>query len=169
MNAAAVERGNLAQLEPVQIGWLAGMFEGEGCITTFGRARHGYDMWQAKIKSTDPDVLIRLRDWTGLGNIHEMKLQPRCKPAQMWVIGSQPQVNAFLSTIYPLLGERRQARAEEFFVSHAGWLARPARPRLTQCGRGHRLPDDRPSNSSCSPCKVITNRERRERLKQEAA
>lgn len=101
-------QGRLRLLTPMEIGWLAGIVEGEGSIT-----------WQNKtsvalrVSMTDRDVVERLLTLTGVGTFRE--IPPRrdvCKTQWAWNVNKCDDVEFILTTIRPLMGERRGARID---------------------------------------------------------
>jgi hypothetical protein len=118
-----------------RLAWVAGLFEGEGCISQFD------SRWSVHLASTDHDVLVRLNDIVGLGQINGPYDRGH-KPHWVWQCASQPKVYAFLVAIYPWLGERRGARALEAIrgiVAH-----RPGQHRSSMCkaGKHQRTPEN---------------------------
>ena len=88
--------------------WLAGLFEGEGCITT------GSNCVQIKIVMTDKDVIEKVdilfpsssgvkqfKNTEGLGN----------KKLYIWRITKGDYVKKFINIILPWLGKRRKEKA----------------------------------------------------------
>jgi hypothetical protein len=108
-------------LTPNEIHWVAGLLEGEGAfMLTSPKDRTPKP--KICVGSTDPDVLVRLQEVTGLGTIYgPYRVQnrfPNGKPIQYWTVSKQADAAALMMTLYPLMGERRKARIEEVL---AGW------------------------------------------------
>lgn len=95
-------------LMPSQVGWLAGIYEGEGsCAITSGRAI------RVEIVMTDKDVVDRVCALVGFGVVHTLtQRNEKHKPVYRWSIGSSEAVE-FLTLILPMLGKRRSARAKD--------------------------------------------------------
>jgi hypothetical protein len=111
-------------MTPTERGWVAGLFEGEGCISWMS---HG--AFSVIIGSTDLDVLLRVWAVTGLGQIiATAKAQPHHKQPYRWRVGAREDVIKFLTTINPLLLERRQQRADEALL----WFAQNPSKRVTR-------------------------------------
>lgn len=92
---------------PYELGYVAGIIDGEGCI----RLPRFYQP-DVKVKMTDLDVLERCRATTGVGRISGPYTPEGCKPQWTWYVCGRDAA-ALLMTIYPLLGERRRARARD--------------------------------------------------------
>jgi hypothetical protein len=109
----------------VEIAWAAGLFEGEGCITTNwcqGRVRkdggcarpEGYVHPRLALVSTDYDIICKLHRIAG-GKIYG-PYKPGKKSKKIWW-SWQIQTGAvdFLRLIFPYLGYRRQQKAIELY------------------------------------------------------
>ena len=86
----------------MNIGWMAGLYEGEGCIEK--TSTRGYRL---TIVSTDLDVIEKIQDFAG-GYVHPQKqYKPHHKPAWKWRIGTKREVIDLLTQMLPFLGNRR--------------------------------------------------------------
>ena len=85
--------------------WMAGLFEGEGCIYKDPRC----NSYKLSLNLTDLDVLQRLQTVAGCGNIRPKK-SPH-KPAWDWRIYKRAEVIRLLSAVLPYLGNRRAYKA----------------------------------------------------------
>jgi len=86
-------------MQPTDIAWAAGIFEGEGAVRiTPQGTRNMASLW-VSVTSTDPDLLQPLRDWFG-GSVSKPVLREGRKPYQTWTIVAR-QAETFLGTIYP--------------------------------------------------------------------
>lgn len=103
--------------------WLAGIYEGEGCLT------HRGDKWAIIVKMTDLDVLERVQKIVGYGriNMSAAPKQEHHKQQFAFQMAARAEVAYFLGLVYPHLLARRKAKADEFFE----WYA--------QAGPGHGL------------------------------
>lgn len=93
-------------MNDVDLGWVAGLIEGEGTIYWDGKNI------RLAVGMVDEDVIHRLHQVTGIGYVH---LEKRPDPKQdlfKWIV-SGIKAAAFLQIVYPLLGERRQAKITE--------------------------------------------------------
>ncbi len=98
------------------IAWAAGLFEGEGCFTQ----GHGNDatrthLFRIIVVSTDLDVLERFKRVLGVGRISPVKhrLRPHHKQQWRYDLGASVEVLRCVELLYPYLGIRRRARADE--------------------------------------------------------
>lgn len=93
----------------VEIAWLAGLFEGEGCIAW--RPPNGVNLM---VSMTDGDVIRRIGEVTGVGRVSgPFDKGPGRKPVWCWQEGSKREVVRLLLAVSPLLGDRRRERALE--------------------------------------------------------
>ena len=94
-------------MDPKQIAWAAGLFEGEGCIT---KRSGGYDKLQ--LNMTDFDVVRRFGSIVGVGQFHERKKdKPHHKPQLAWVCRNRDDIIRILSAFLPYFGDRRAYKA----------------------------------------------------------
>jgi hypothetical protein len=120
-------------MTPEQIAWIAGLFDGEGCITTKDH-KDGVRL-QAQITNTCRPMLEKVRDVTGLGTITtRYRSNPVWKPVNDWrVAGSNAQ--DILRAIRPWL----IAKAERADFAIGLNLYTSSSPSLTQLdGQVHR-------------------------------
>lgn len=95
-------------MRDVEIAWAAGVFEGEGSVTSTGRSAA-----RASVEMSDLDVLERLQHILG-GRVNGPRQRgPRRKPMYRWEVSSRGEVLLVLRLLLPWLGDRRRARAEE--------------------------------------------------------
>lgn len=109
-----------------ELAWAAGLFEGEGCISSIRAGR----TWYLKVAMTDREVLDRFHAIVGRGRIyihsaHKSKrgIERGWSKAWVWQVGSRGDVLHVLGLLMPNLGSRRRARAEEAL---RGYVARAA-------------------------------------------
>ncbi len=109
--------------------WLAGIFEGEGCITFTGR-----NSVCLSVNMTDRDVVERCLHLTGVGSLYSRsETRGRAKTLWGWQIANQDGVRQVLAGIRPWLGNRRGARADAAIQRLANCR------RSGYCKRGHRM------------------------------
>jgi hypothetical protein len=91
----------------MDIAWMAGIIEGEGCIHVISRG----DGVQVKVTMTDLDIIQRLHETSGIGLVRfaSMKGRERHKPQFSWIVQRSRDVARLLCAIAPVLGERRRA------------------------------------------------------------
>ena len=95
----------------VEVAWVAGLIEGEGCISTFGKKRRYY--WNVRVGMTDLDTIRKLRGITGMGIIYTQKVTGNRKPAWRWSVNRQAEVRELLTKILPHMGARRTEKIHE--------------------------------------------------------
>jgi len=103
-------------MKPEQLGWVAGIIEGEGSISTTAVQKIGnvYIYPLIKVTMTDEDMVRRLHEWTGLGRVSGPFSPPSRgdnKPHWDWNVNRIAHVEALLTAIWPFLGERRREQA----------------------------------------------------------
>jgi hypothetical protein len=102
--------------------WLAGLIEGEGCF--YLNTGQGKPKIQVKVKMTDEDVIRRIHSITNLGSVNGpySNGDAKWKQVYVWTINRQADAAAFMMTIYPLMGIRRQSKMKELLTI---WRAIP--------------------------------------------
>jgi hypothetical protein len=137
-------------LTDLERGWLAGILEGEGCITRVQRkrqsrpAREGHTSntgrwpvrdeinWMVQVNMTDFDIIQRLHTMTGVGRVRPVNGRPHyatgnmTKPMLLWNVQVREDVLALLLAVRPMLGERRGARADEALAELPGLISNKA-------------------------------------------
>lgn len=118
-------------ISTLDVAWLAGLIEGDGCPYLGNHSIHLY------VKMTDEDVVLRAAALLG-GKV--WAVSPRRegslgkKPAWKTVV-SGGRAAAWMMTLYPLLGQRRR---EKVRAALSYWLAKPVcNARKTHCPHGH--------------------------------
>lgn len=105
----ALEDRQPFDLSDVDAAWLAGLFEGEGCISY-----HGPSSVRLQIQMTDRDVIERVAAMTtGREPSSYQQRDGRSKRMWFWQVGWRPDVEELLTHMMPWLGDRRRARAED--------------------------------------------------------
>ena len=100
-------------MSDIEIAWAAGLFEGEGTITSAKRP-NGKRHLRLALGSTDEDVVRRFHAAVGVGSVggpYGPYVEGR-KPHWQWHSACR-KANQALDLLLPHLGERRVARAEE--------------------------------------------------------
>jgi hypothetical protein len=95
------------------IAWLAGYLEGEGYFVQQPRGAKGIS-----VSATDPDVLCRVADIAGRGEVRELK-RSTDKQVYRWYVFGAPARN-LMASIAPLMGNRRRARINEILGTNFG-------------------------------------------------
>jgi hypothetical protein len=97
-------------LRAEEIAWAAGLFEGEGCLTTSGERQ------VMLLNSTDEDTPRRFVEIVGAGKVYVP--YPRTPPTEAVWIWVAYGLDAILTVLLlgPWFGDRRRARAKELFA-----------------------------------------------------
>ena len=96
-------------MNPTQIAWAAGLFEGEGCIT-FRDKKHNQPY--LKINMTDFDVIRKFYEMVGIGRLDKIdKKNPKWKEQLQWRTGGRENVRNLLVLFLPHFGNRRAHKA----------------------------------------------------------
>lgn len=97
-----------------EIAWMAGLFEGEGCVTINPHYRNSNPYVRVSLGMTDADVVEKFHRILGLGAVDYNKCRPnRTKPMIYWRLGKREEIRVFLEVIAPEMGIRRSAKIEE--------------------------------------------------------
>jgi hypothetical protein len=108
------------------IGWAAGLFEGEGCISLSLSSRpKGYPRPRLSVTSTDLDVLEKLLSVVGFGYIDGPKQVRTNKPFWTWRCAAADEVATVLTAFLPYLGKRRSAKVALAFEAIKNLPGRP--------------------------------------------
>jgi LAGLIDADG DNA endonuclease family protein len=105
-------------MTPAELGWVAGLLEGEGCFFPIKYQTQDYGPYtyaRIAVLMTDLDVLERLQQLTGVGRISgpTIRKNPNHKPLWHWVVSKNKESITLMKELYPLMGERRRARIDE--------------------------------------------------------
>lgn len=123
------------------IAWAAGLFEGEGCITT-QKGRAG----RLDLISTDQDVIRKFYAIVGVGRVNG-PYRPNSslghKPQWRWSVSGFENIQALLAAFWTFLCERRRKRAIEVLSVGVHMLPANKHRKLKDvCGVGHVLSED---------------------------
>ena len=98
-------------MNDIELGWLAGIFEGEGCLSLRrDHRRPGRRYWHARVAMSDQDVIRRLHEVAGIGTMygpHYRQDRPGNKPMWEWRVGRQEDVVNLCALLISHMGERR--------------------------------------------------------------
>ena len=146
--------------------YLAGLFEGEGCISR----QSNTGGFRLDIQMADEDVLRTAQERAGgIGSLYLTKnrdpSRQHHKPLWRWSVVRSRDAAGLLMTMYPLLGERRQARAREALEQ---WRElTPPKSDRSHCKRGHPLSGENlyryvakngHTHRSCKTCRALRQR-----------
>src|SRR2546423_1079437 len=94
-------------VDDLSIAWLAGLFEGEGCMSI---AKNGGT--RLTIRMTDRDVIERVNAMFPCTNIQIVRQGPsHWKTQYGWRISNPVKVREILTLLLPWFGERRATKA----------------------------------------------------------
>jgi hypothetical protein len=90
--------------------WVAGLLEGEGCFFLSKAGRIGISCYM-----TDVDIINRLKEKTGLGNVAGPfnPPNPKHKPHWRWTVTTRHQAVGLMEELHPLMGDRRKLKIAE--------------------------------------------------------
>ena len=144
----------------VQSAWVAGIVEGEGCISV-GHVKN-WSRTSVQVNMTDFDVIARLQRWTKLGSVHMNRPLPDRKQSWTWSVNRQAEVKELLTLIFPFLCGRRQAKALLALEllegkEENGGLGRGRQHRAkSRCRNGHAFSKENTyiDNRGCRKCRT---------------
>lgn len=109
-------------MKQTDIAWLAGLYEGEGCLFLGKRIksqkynRQGEILYQWDITSTDNDILERACAIIGFGKVINVgKAEKHHKDRYRYRLNSAHEIYKVMKLVYPWLGDRRKQKADDFF------------------------------------------------------
>ncbi len=113
--------------------WLAGLFEGEGCISFTG-----VNSVCLTVNSTDQDIIDRIKNVTECGFVYGpiTPTYKNAKPQFSWKVSKAADVRAVLEAILPYLGNRRTLRANDALERLKSI------PKEGYCRKGHAMSGD---------------------------
>ncbi len=100
------------------LAWAAGLFEGEGCITTYftynynkngDRSKNRFPVVRLQLKMCDRDIVERFGQIVGVPKCAGPygKRKENWRPAYEWSCAKRQDVERILLSFLPYLGERR--------------------------------------------------------------
>ncbi len=96
----------LKELTPMQLGYIAGIIDGEGCIRIRQNGKTGNGCVSLHVANTDLEVLNILKEWTGLGFVYQSRKKKynsnTCRALYAWEL-SPKDCNELLVVISDLL------------------------------------------------------------------
>lgn len=123
-----------------QLAWAAGLFEGEGCLSTRGKSVNILRKYRdrglvAAMKMTDEDVIFRFKQIVGVGNITGPYNKIGKKTWWVWQAGSFEHVQALIAILWPWLCRRRKDRAKELLTLYHASAAELSRKVTRKYGK----------------------------------
>ena len=118
----------------IEIGWVAGFLEGEGCFRSEGSAGK-----TPRIDATQVEYspIARLIDLFGGHSWLEERQKPFHQPAYKWYLRGPMSIQVMM-TIYPLMSPKRKKEIERCIKNWRDAKGRSLPPRTT-CNNGHDL------------------------------
>ena len=116
------------------IAWAAGLFEGEGCISS-QISNNKYYMARLSLVTTDEDVIRRFHEiLDNIGGIRGPLMSGKSKkPYWEWRATGYERVSLILELILPWLGNRRSAKAKEVLDTYLEYKERNKKPPKKLC------------------------------------
>ena len=101
--------------------WAAGLFEGEGCFSTFRKESDGhvYQYPRAQMNMTDEDAIRRFHSVVGIGSVsgpHFIKGHPERKPLWRWGVLGHAKTQFLAILLWDGLCSRRRSKASEVLL-----------------------------------------------------
>lgn len=95
----------------IELGWLAGIIEGEGCFPKGSKP-----CGRLRVAMTDRDIIERLQSVTGLGLVHDRgRRRAHWKQVWDWTVLRRENMCAIAEALAPLLLQRRRAQIAFIF------------------------------------------------------
>ena len=109
----ADQNSTLLKIDPRELAWAAGLFEGEGCITHNGK--YGKMVPKLMLCMSDEDAVARFHAAVGVGYFRERKAKasPRHRTQWEWRVLGHQKAQFVIALLWFGLGQRRRARAKE--------------------------------------------------------
>ena len=112
-------------MKEIDIAWLAGLLEGEGCFTFCGGG--AYRAARIILNMSDLDIVERAKRLMGSKDVIYRSMAGRSGKQMYCIEVTQAEkVYEILSFIYPYMGARRKIRIEELLIHARGVLKRRA-------------------------------------------
>lgn len=122
----------------LEIAWAAGLFEGEGWLSSYQREYGAKIQPQIGLASTDRDVVERFHRVVGCGAISTQKPGTGGhKPCHAWRVYEAEQVRRVIALFMSYFGERRRETAVALLDRIAD--VRSHNAKKTHCPRNHAL------------------------------
>lgn len=139
-------------MKDIELGWVAGIIEGEGSFSLDNRQGYNYPIIQ--VSMSDEDTINRLLEVTNIGTVcfsHPASQAIRGdKPLWKWKVSKQQDTIALMNLIFPLMSQRRQHRITEVLNA---WENTPRR--VVVCGtRSGYQKHWRNGEKACEPCLI---------------
>ena len=100
-------------MDDFQLGWIVGLYEGEGCFTAGGDRK----IYRIRITMKDLEPLERAAEVTGVGHIQGPRYtgplksgEPNLRPFWRWQVSTRQHIDDLITLMYPHLSPRRQSQ-----------------------------------------------------------
>ena len=105
-------------LSDLELGWLVGILEGEGCFS-FSKTQKGFWRFEVSVNMTDEDVIYALPRITGLGNIYgpQRKKKEHWKPSWKWAVVKEEDVKDLCVRVKPHMHGRRRVQIHRLLTT----------------------------------------------------
>lgn len=137
-------------LDKDKAAWIAGIIDGEGYISWNPASGQAY----VQVGMTDKDIIDRLLDWSGVGQVFQLKVSEDRKPAWRWTVGKADDMLWLMDQVQPYLLSRRSARVDEVRALLAEHKAAVLQ-RRNESVEAHR-------SGNCTNCRWCSNANRKE-------
>lgn len=114
-------------MSPVDLAWLAGLLEGEGCfmLTRLSKEQLGtYRYPLIRLGMVDQDVIERAHSLTGFGTVsHQYPPSHRARqvqPTWVWAVSRTKEALLLMRTLYPHMGARRREQIDAVLSTTIG-------------------------------------------------
>src|SRR3954453_18258073 len=97
---------SITERSAIEVAWVAGLFEGEGCIVHRRQAAA-----ELILGTTDEDVAERLHRIMGCGTLNVEVRQAPHRTLYRWSLCEGSAITEVLTALLPYFGERRRQRA----------------------------------------------------------
>lgn len=111
----------------INLGWIAGLLEGEGSFGVAKRKKDGYSC-RVAISMTDPDVIQKAKDLSGFGRVYgpypvkESNVgSGPFKDRYLWVVQGKKAAE-LMRGVLPFMGARRSDRILEILNGYDDYL-----------------------------------------------
>jgi len=92
--------------------WVAGLLEGEGCFKMHPTNKK-YVYPQIEVNMADEDIVRRLREFTGVGNVqgpYSNPKKPHHSPMWRWTVQRSKDATDLMERLLPFMGVRRATK-----------------------------------------------------------
>lgn len=103
----------MLNLDSAETAYLAGLFEGEGCVGAYVVKGRRLRSFRWVISMTDRSPLRRCQKTTGLGHLYGPYQYEGKKPIWRWVVTNQAEIDHLTSSIYSWLSPRRKGQIRD--------------------------------------------------------